>query len=521
MCSDNSRMPPAQRVLFYAGLSLLIIVKLFAALPAILDFQKFAFGDTGGFQNLDRLIKQGLHLGVDVGYIYGFLPILLQHVVFAVFGTGHWQSLAFVAVDILLIIFFWVLLCRECGASWLQFGVLVGLSGMIASRAAEALTPAHVLLEVCLVFSLYFVLRGRLRLALVLAMLGSLAVPSLPLVLTGLLSLVIVWEWWKSPHHSARDLVSQVAPAVIVYVGTVILLTALFSWYSVIPSLLPLRGMAEYRAMHFGFFSAGYHGGKYYGGKIFWDPPGAHFTYYLGSKIGIWLLCSVLLAGFAFTAGLQIFRTKILSARSLFIILCCLLHFFFVGFGFAGPFSSVYYESILAAGVFVGFSTLTDRRVRIAICSVLLVLGLLSQKSETRANLKLGNGSIGQLQPGGYMFPKNFDKEWENVITLAAKHNLFMLVYGNGVGHYYPRVQTAESWMLMPGVLVPREKEFVLEKLRAADVVVESTYGVTLYIDENSEWQAVLAQFPVKITGKHFRIWMRDNVAQATLRPAQ
>jgi hypothetical protein len=515
-----------QRKSLLVGLSsailIIFVVKLTLAVPVILDFRNFAFSDPGSFQNLDQLVKQGLHLGVDVGYIYGFLPILLQHIVFALFGTGHWQSLSFLAVDIVLIIVFWILLCRKFGHSWLQLFVLLGLSVFIASRATEALTPAHVILELCLVFSLYCVLEGKLPWALTFAAVGSLAVPSLPLVLGGLLSLVIVWEWWEQAPRTARGLVTAFAPAAITYFGIVAVLTALYSWKSVIPSLLPLRGVAEYRAMHFGFFSAGKVGDRYWGGRAFWDPPHAHFTYYLDSKAGVWMFCSVLLAVFGFGAALQMVRTRTLSPRALFVVLCCLLHFFFVFFGFAGPYSSVYYETILAAGVFAGFSSLTDQRVRIAVCSVLLVLGLLGQKYETQDQLDAWRLRHRSDVAASLYVPKNFDKEWQSILALAKNQNLFLLAYGNGASHYYPRVQMAESWMLMPGVPVPREDAFVLQKLRSADVVVQETeWGVPLYIDGNREWQEVLAQFPVKTSGNYFRVWMKNGVAPSALRPAQ
>jgi len=518
MCSERLAMPPVQQKLFYVGLSLLIIVKVFAALPLILDFQNYAFGDPGGFITLDQFVKQGLRLGVDVGYTYGFLPILLQHIDFALFGTGHWQMLGFLFIDIVLIIVFWCLLCRELGESWLNFVVLVGLSGLMAARVSEPLTPAHVLLELSLMFSLYFVLKGNLRLALLLAALGALSVPSLPLALAGLLGLVILWQWWRSPQHHLRGLVTQLAPAAIVYVGTVVLLTAWYGWESVIPSLLPTRGAIHYRAMNYGFFSS-----AKYGGRKFWDPPGGgnHLTYYLGHTAGIWLLCSFLLIGFGVVAAIQVSRSKTLPARSLFVLLCCLLHLIFVLRGFGGPGSSVYYESVLAAGVFAGFCALTDRRFKIVIASAILVVGVLSQKTETQWELQTWKWTHNSAATAFLFAPQDYEKEWQNILTLAASHNLFLLAYGNGVGHYYPQVHTAESWFLLPGMLGPRENAFVLDKLRTADVVVEVKYGVTDYINSNPEWQAVLAQFPVKVAGKYFRIWMKDNVAQATLLPAQ
>jgi hypothetical protein len=516
MYSDSSRMSLVQRRLFYAGLSLLIVVKIFAAVPLILDFRWFAFGDAGSYILLDQYVRQGLRLGVDVGYNYGFLPVLLQHMVFAFFGPGHWQFLTFLFADVVLIIVFWWLICHELGESWLKFVVLIGLSGLMTSRASDPLTPAHVLLELFLMYSLYFVLKGNLRLALVLAALGALSVPSLPLALSGVLSLVILWQWWRNPRKSLRNLAAQFAPAAVVYGGTVLLLTAWYGWKSVIRSLLPAGGLIHYRAMQYGFFSS-----AKYGGRRFWDPPGAHLSYYLGHKAGIWLFCSFLLLGFGVSAAIRVFRSTTLPWRSLFVLLCCILHLVFVFRGFGGPFSSVYYESMLAAGVFAGFSALENRRAKIVISSAILVLGVLGQKSETQRELEAWRWQPNSAVNAFLFVPQDYEKEWRDVLTLASNHSLFLLAYGNGVSHYYPQIHTAESWFLLPGIASPRENAFVLDKLQTSDVVVEARFGVTDYIDSNAEWQAALAQFPVKVTGKYFRIWMKNEVSNANLPPGQ
>ena len=76
---------------------------------------------------------------------------------------------------------------------------------------------------------------------------------------------------------------------------------------------------------------------------------------------------------------------------------------------------------------------------------------------------------------------------------------------------------TPQSWFLLPGLTVPREDSYVLQQIRAADVVVVETEVTTRYIDHNKEWQAALGDFPVKVSGRYFRIWTKDQTAGTDL----
>ena len=491
---------------FGLGLLAIFVVRVIREWPLAVAFQNFAFKDTGSFRYVNSLLDMGLRPSVDFGFSYGLLGLLVQKIDFAVFGTGHWTTLGFTGVFLATMVVYWWLLAREFGFSWLNFVLLLGLYEMIVGLQFSGPTPAHDLQRALLVYSLWCALKGRLRLALVLAVLAALALPSLPIILIGLLSVTIVIEWWQTPQRTFRGLAKQFAPAVAVYVLGVLTFVVVFGWRSALPSLLPTQGMALYHAMNFGFFAK-------YGlasGRTFWDPEHPSMAFYLHTKAGIWLFCSALLVIFGVASLVQMIRNRKVSGTPLFIFLCCALHLFFVFFAFGGPASSAYYEFILVAGVLAGVSGLTKEGLRAVLCGVILVLGLLGNRTETGLQRLAWRTWHRSPEAAGLYAPDDFRREWAPILTLASSRDLLLLSYGTGTSMDFPQVKTPRSWFLLPGIVLPAEDAYVLDQIKKSNVVVEYITAPTLYVDENVAWQAALAQFPVRLKGTHFRVWMRN-----------
>ncbi len=497
---------------FLIGLFLIVTLRIVLVLPSILDFRNFAFRDIGSFQTVDRLIGLGLRPAVDFGFTYGLLPVLLQHIYLAIFGAGHWTMFGLLVVYWLSMLAFWILLSRSIVQSLLSFCVLLGLSDLMLYVAPWPPTPAHVLQNLSLALSIYFLLQHRLSLAMLIAALGALTVPSLPIFLAGLIALLLVREWWQTPGRTVGVLARQFAPAVIGYSGVVVLLVAFFGLRSVLPSLLPLGGARLYRAMHYGIFRQG---------RFFWRPPDAHLSYYLFTPAGIWLICSALLVVFGCVAALSIARTKRMAGPPLFIVICCTLHLVFVFAAYGNYLSYVSYSFILVAGVFAGVSALTNRRLKLALTSLLLVLGLMSQWRGVNDALQVWKDESIAPETAEIYSPHDFQPEWKSVLSISKDHRTFLLAFGNGVNFYYPEIGTPQSWLLLPGLNLPREDAYVLQQIQAADVVVEEYEVAPQYIDRNKAWQAALAGFPGKVSGRYFRIWTRDaSVAPELLKTA-
>lgn len=506
--ATNSMSKPMQRRLFFIGLTLAVAVRVVFLLPSELDFRNFAFRDVGSFQHVDRLIGLGLHPGVDFGFTYGLLPVLLQHMYFAVFGAGQWPTLGVLVIYLLAMVAFWILFLREFGPTLTNFGVFLGLLSMTIYIDPWPPTPAHVLMQLSLAYSLYFLLKQRLSLALLIAALGTLTIPSLPIALTGLVALVIAREWWRGPRRTLRRLATQFGPAAVAYAAAVLVMTVFFGWRSVLPSLVPVGGAKLYRAMNYGILGQG---------KFFLHPPGANLSYYLFTIAGIWILCSGLLVVFGCVGALRLATAPRKQGHTLFVVVCCVLHLVFVFVAFGNYLSYVYYSFLLAAGILAGVSELRSRRWRIAVGSLVLVLGLLSQVGAFKAGLQLWRSESRSPATGFLYAPNDFQAEWSSVLSFAQNRRVFLIAYGMGVEYYYPQIGTPQSWFLMPGLLLPREDSYVAQQIRTADVVVEEREVTTHFIDDNKEWQAALAVFPVQVSGKYFRIYTKDRTAASEL----
>jgi hypothetical protein len=504
----NPLLKPMRNWLFLSGLFLIAALRAVLLLPSALDFRNFAFRDLGSFQHLNRLIALGLRPGLDFGFPYGLLGVLIQHFYFAAFGEGHWPTVGLLIIYMLSMLTFWFLLCLEIGPSTANFGILLGLAGMAIYIAPWPPTPAHILMQLSLCFALYFLFKNRLSLALFIAVLGALAHPAMPIALAGLITLAIAWQWWQMPDRTVRGLAAQFVPAAAGYAAIVALMVPFFGWRSVLKSLLPLTGAAHYRAMHFGFFRSG---------RYFWDPPDRHLGYYLFTPAGIWLLCSALLVALACMTVLRTAGKGSLQGRSLFVVVCCALHLVFIFALYGNYLTYVFYVFLLAAGVLVGISELANPRLKIALSCSLLVLGLLSQVNGVKEGLQTWRtGSVSAATANLYA-PNDFQSEWKSVLSIAKNRHVFLVAYATGVDTYYPEIGSPQSWMLLPGITLPREDAYVLKQIRSSDIVVEEREVTTRYIDQNREWQTALEDFPVVVSGRYFRIWSKDPATRAEL----
>ena len=124
------------------------------------------------------------------------------------------------------------------------------------------------MLQLSLMFALLFLLMGRPEWALIAAAVGSLSLPSLPLVAVAIVLAWIVIEWWRESPRSLSSLVRPILPALAVDLVLAIILLMAFGWAPLLATLLPLRGGELYRALNWGIFADGWN---------YLHPPGCAF----------------------------------------------------------------------------------------------------------------------------------------------------------------------------------------------------------------------------------------------------
>jgi hypothetical protein len=477
--ATNSHLPRAVTHFFLILTEFLFIYAL--SWPIVFSLDLWVFKDRGSLLNLDYLLEKHFRLGVDTYYAYGLLPVLLQHLLFAAFGRGHWPMIGCAVVALVLLAAFCALLLR-----YLPEQKIWGLIFIAISPIFLWVNPnfPSSLLQLSILFALLFVLERRLDIAMAVAAVGCLSVPSLSLVLTALLLFLIVVDWWITTNHSPAYLVRQLAPGVSTYVLLVVVLIIIYGYQSVLATALPVQGMQHYQAMHYSVWD-------------FLHPPGDSLQkkigYTLGTRVAWWASSTVVLLVLGGLAAEKMIRQRALDPQNTFIALCAILQgvFAFLAYGSHGQ--HVIYDPLLAAGMLIGLSRLPSGSFRKTLLVLFVGLGILSHSSQAYKTWWAWKDTRPYIVGGSIFYAEPaWAAEWSNIVEISTRRKLVLLSYGTGVHHYFPTIQTADAWFLQPGQLFPADEQRLLFKMDEAEVVVEDLSSPTVFIDTDEGVQARL-----------------------------
>jgi hypothetical protein len=268
--------------------------------PIFFSYYLFVFADRSNFLNLDYLLDQHLRLGVDTFYQYGLIPVFLQHVLFAIFGGGYWPLIGCTIAVLILMAIFWARFVWCVSYRWLFILSVIAISPFLLIVNTNL---SYSLVQLSMLFALLFLVEGRADIALAAAVIGTFCVPSLPLLLTGLLAVYVVAEWWINSERSISLLARKLAPGVLTYALLVVCLSLYFGVRSVLATALPVLGTKFY-----------YGAGKLdYDDLITFLHPRSHSSlyyvgYYVVTPATWWMLSTVglmILAVFALIAMIR------------------------------------------------------------------------------------------------------------------------------------------------------------------------------------------------------------------------
>ncbi|WP_426733176.1 hypothetical protein [Myxococcus faecalis] len=409
-----------------------------AALPSYL------LTDAGASLKGDWLVESGLRPGVDFGYTYGPLSLVLGRATYGVLGRTATAHLFIVAV---LSLFAFVGLARclirlEGGWTALVLALvltqpLVSSFGFNLTYGAEAALLLH---------ALAFHLEGRRRWALVLAVLAALVKPSMGLLYTALLVL-----WILKHAKGAREAWRQLWPGLLAGLSGLLVCVAVLGGMGTFRTALPLVGVVHYSARASSWTRLI---------ESLVAPPGVNFRYYLGTLAGFWLAASVLLI-------LGVLRPRVIrggvqgDTRFEVALTCAALHVAFATL-FFGPWLN--YLGLLLVGVLCAVEVRSAR-------GALVMLVLVGSKA-------LAVGAVGAWRErapmpdrmGTWARPEEV-RELEEVVRVADGRPVLFVTTGYPEG-LVPGALATRSWFLVPGVLFPSEQEAIARQVRAAPVVV-------------------------------------------------
>jgi hypothetical protein len=469
--------------------------------PIVFSLDLWAFKDRGSLLNLDYLLDKHLQLGIDTFYSYGLLPVLIQHLLFIAFGRGYWPLIGCTVATLILMAGFWALLLRYFPPSkiWL-FSVIV----MTPTLFQVNPNLPYSLVQLSMLFALPFVLEGRLEIALAVSAVGCWSVPSLSLVLTALLLVLIIIDWRVNSNRSVAYLIRQLAPGACAYALLGMVLCLSFGYRSVLATALPLFGIKFYRAVHYTF----------YGSEIRFLFAEKHslkycIEYFFASSLG-WLMASLVCL---FILGARAIRTMIRQRKAepanAFVAVCAIIQGVLVFFAYGPQGQHTLYDPVLVAGILVGIAGLSPGRWQKLIFVAFVAWGVLGQSALIRRTWLDWMETRPSVDSANLYADPAWTAEWSKILEISKTKTVLLLSYGTGVHHYFPSIQTADVWFLRTGQLFPADEQRLLAKIQDADVVVEDLSGPTSAIDGDDDIQVRLNSMCLTDVTPDFQVWWR------------
>ncbi|MBF6561199.1 MAG: hypothetical protein IVW56_12990 [Candidatus Binataceae bacterium] len=481
-------------------------------LPRDLSFNAFAFADPGSWIADQFVAAHGARPGVDFGYLYGLLPILIGRGWFGLFGLTPWAFEAAMIVCGLLIALAMTRLAHALRLSavaiiFLAFALPVGIPPAYFSLA-------HALEAVLLAHAVAAHAGGKRSAALVLATAACFARPAMGYVYGAMLVVTIVLNVTRTAPTAtwrarASALVREITPAALTAIALVAILTFVYGPRSMAATILPIAGMRAYRLMHYGFFGPW--------GRTFWYVPGASIFAYAATVAPFWLAASIWVIVAGVVAAWQILRNAASagrteragneSARRNEIVACCggmIAMFIFVMFG--GPTSWSIYSYLLVMGV-AAASVPGLMRARIA--SLLTLVAIIGQIGLLVTDQALMTTTAPTSITAGLWSDTTERDEWAKVLALTQGSHATIVSIEGAAALLQPGFAPPINPTLIPGI--SKQQDFdhtVREVLNAPMVVVPISPAVGGYA--MTAWPALaraLGQLEVVWRGQLFVVY--------------
>jgi hypothetical protein len=461
-------------------------------LAATLQFDKFAFFDTGSNLTVQYLIGAGYRPTIDFFYPYGLLPLWLGRTWFRIFGFTPIACIATVPLIDVLIVLGFVRLAANLKLN--LAGVLIIV--LTASLTIPSSFPnlAHGIEPIFLVHSLADQAGGNRRRALALAATCLFVKPSMAYFLGLILIAFMVIERLRIRVRALRLFFREIYPAALVVTSIAAALAVSFGPAAVLRSLIPTQGLAIYRAQGFGFFNSG--------GQLFLAPRGTPWSYYFANVAGPWIAYTIVLSTAGFVAAKDALGRKGEpdSAPEL-ILTCALLHLSFIFFFFGNESSWIYYFYIpvigLATAARLGMSwEILVACLAFAIPSIKADKGIMEHLASSRPASSAGRETRGSdavaipALPGesGFAYQLWFTtspsaqtanlwvsagerKEWMKTLALIRGHRTALLEYAGCGDLLFSEFSPPVTFFLLPGV-GRNDLSRKLAQLQASSMVV-------------------------------------------------
>jgi hypothetical protein len=513
-----------------AMLALAALVLFVIRLPGSMQFDSFAFFDTGANLTIQNLLNRGYRPTVDFAYLYGLLPLAFGHFWFS--ALGFTPLACIVAVPVADILIVWGMVRFATALRLNIAGVLLFIAATPYTIPSSYLNLSNLLEAVFLCHALAEQARGNRRAALALVTGCAFVKPSMAYVYGFVLLVLMIAGAFRHRTHLLRRIGSDIYPAVLTGVTMSVLLATMFGVSPLLNSLFPTAGIKIYKAEHFGFFHEG--------GRGFWAPPDVHWTYYVSSLAGPWIAGSLFLIVAGLFAVVRLLTTREDDERATLIwemvLVCGALHLAFILLFFGNQWSEVYYFYVLVFGLAAiarlgTGSQLVVAALAVAIPAVVVNKWIIHRLTPAATPVMAGAeapGSAGapaapssgftyQLwftsspnwETGGLWSSSSERAEWSNVLSLIRGKRAALIVWYGCADVLFPDFMPPVTALLAPGVDNPSDLQRKIAQLDTATIVVMPRWQSSL-LDTSPAIGTVVRRNFVKLReGNQFVIYRR------------
>jgi hypothetical protein len=428
------------------------------SLPRNLDYSAFAFGEPGANLNTAYLVQHGLRPAIDFGHSYGLLGILLLDVWTRL--TGLTPQAYFALIFLLEVIMVAVL------AEFVMAAKLSPLSIVFVAAALPLIiwmnyfNVAHAVETLCLLVAITAHLKGRYDMAVAAAAAAVLARPALGYVYGAFVVSVVFLKIVRGSLRASSLLLASLSAICLI-----LLLAQRFGTASVVRTIYPSAGMANYRILDYGFFRRG---------MAFWWPSPFTIHHYFGVP-GFWLLaaiCAMLLGPVApFRAA---HGDGLRQRKAEFVLAAGIVVFVWIFFAF----SHQYIGSWILYLFFpvLGIAVLGDLFPGFGIVLVVMILvALNADRHEVESRLiEWRTAHRSTLLPDLFSHGDE-DQSVRQLFDVVRKHRTVVLQYSGAVSLLHAGLGEPVNEWFSPGISVPAEIDRERSQVAAAEFVLIPT----------------------------------------------
>jgi hypothetical protein len=450
-------------VSLFALLAIEIVALTVLSWPSLMSFRSFAFQDCGTNFTVQYLLSTGLRPNIDFGYPYGLVPLLFGRWWFAIAGA---TPIGYIAASLFCnLLIAWAVARLAAGLEMRGVALVLLFVAMPYAVSLAYGNFAHGLEAVLLASALAEQGSRRPSAALPLTGAACFVKPSLSYVYGLLLVIMSLWKLQSAGTLTPRAALRFLVPAAITVAALFLLLSLAYRTDSALMTLLPLAGTANYRALHYGFFTGD--------GRLFWWPHDARWAYYGATVAGFWLVGTVWLIIVASFPVVRVLR-GVGTIRDEIVATCALLHFAFITLMFGSRWSWPFYSYLLVIGVAVSTAYCTRPALRIPVWALVLLalsghtLGL----RDTYDSYKIRTTHTSSFDTAGLIANDELRAEWNRAKQTSQGHHAAVVAAMGEASLMFPEFSKPVAAFLMPGITLPNEAAREAQQLSKADVLV-------------------------------------------------